>query len=378
MPVYISEIAPTHLRGGLGVINQLVRALAAGSLRYALLLILHVSPASMSSSPTSSRSPSSPSSPFTKAVTLGVLIAYAIGMVVGWRDLAIVGAIIPAVLGLLSFFIPASPRWLFKRGRSDAAAAALERLRGSAFVIDGELGEIDQAVREDAANTERVSPADLFRGAAGRAMVVGAGLMIFQQFSGVNAVIFYSGSIFTAAGFSNANTASLIVSGVQVVVTGLSCFVVDKSGRRSLLMAAGVGMSASTGVLGYYFYQKQHDADVSGTIALVSVIVYVACFSFGLGAIPWLMMSEIFPVRVRGLASSFATMLNWSCSFLVTETFASMNSSLTEAGTFWFYGGVCLLGVAFVLFYVPETKVRRHGRRREETEGARGCKGYCY
>merc|ERR1711934_1086977 len=103
-------------------------------------------------------------------------------------------------------------------------------------------------------------------------------------------------------------------------------------------------MSAAASVLGYYYYQNDHDQNPSGTIALVSVILYIACFSIGLGAIPWLMMSEIFPVSVRGKASSLATLLNWTCSFIVTETFDQMNSSLQPQGTVWFYAGVCIAG----------------------------------
>ena len=295
-------------------------------------------------------------------MTLGVLVSYAIGMRLSWRNLALVGAMPPAALGLLSLIIPSTPRYLFKKGRSEAAARSLQRLRGPNYNIDAELSEIDKAIYEDATRAASATFGDLFRGAAARAMVIGAGLMLFQQFSGINVVVFYSGQIFEDAGFSNANVSAIMVSAVQVVVTGLSCFVVDKSGRRGLLMAAGIGMSAACSVLGYYFYQKEHEQNPSGTIALVSVILYIACFAFGLGAIPWLMMSEIFPVSVRGKASSLATMLNWSCSFLVTETFNNMKSSLTEEGTFWFYGGVCILGVAFVLIYVPETKVRRGWR----------------
>ena len=109
---------------------------------------------------------------------------------------------------------------------------------------------------------------------------------------------------------------------------------------------------------GYYFFEKNNHHAPSGNIAVVSVILYITCFSFGLGAIPWLMMSEIFPSRVRGLASSMATLFNWTCSFTVTETFSEMIKAFTEEGVFWFYGCVCVLGVLFVLFYVPETKVR--------------------
>eukprot|EP00045_Choanoeca_perplexa_P007224 m.63910 g.63910 ORF g.63910 m.63910 type:complete len:503 (+) comp13983_c0_seq1:423-1931(+) len=320
VPVYISEIAPTELRGGLGSINQL-------------------------------------------GVTLGVLVSYAIGMGVSWRPLALIGAAIPAGLAVLSIFFPASPRWLFSKGREEAAARTLSKLRGPGFNIDQEMGEIDEAISA-AREANDVSFMDLFRGGAGKAMTVSLVLMLYQQFSGINVVIFYAGKIFKDADMPNANVPALIVSAVQVVVTAFAGSIIDKTGRRALLMSAGIGMASACAVLGYYFYEKEQHNNPSGGIAVASVMLYIFCFSLGLGAVPWLMMSEIFPVRIRGLASSFATLFNWTCSFIVTETFNSMIDAMTEQGVFWFYGGVCIAGMLYVLFYVPETK----GRSLEELE----------
>eukprot|EP00730_Choanoeca_flexa_P017114 TRINITY_DN8198_c0_g1_i3.p1 TRINITY_DN8198_c0_g1~~TRINITY_DN8198_c0_g1_i3.p1 ORF type:complete len:505 (+),score=112.64 TRINITY_DN8198_c0_g1_i3:113-1627(+) len=320
VPVYISEIAPTELRGGLGSINQL-------------------------------------------GVTIGILVSYAIGMGVKWRLLALIGAIIPASLSVLSFFFPASPRWLYSKGLEEASAQSLRKLRGKHYHLDEEMREIDESISATK-DMEDVSLMDLFRGGAGKAMTIAIILMIYQQFSGVNAVIFFSGKIFADAGMSNPNVPALIVAAVQVVVTAFAGSIVDRSGRRSLLMGAGIGMASSCAVLGYYFYEKSNGDAPNGLIAVVSLILYIFCFSLGLGAVPWLMMSEIFPVRIRGLASSFATLFNWTCSFIVTETFQSMKEALTEQGVFWFYGGICICGMLYVLFYVPETK----GRSLEELE----------
>eukprot|EP00043_Microstomoeca_roanoka_P007023 m.68003 g.68003 ORF g.68003 m.68003 type:complete len:507 (+) comp13662_c0_seq1:177-1697(+) len=318
IPVYIAEIAPTNLRGGMGSINQL-------------------------------------------AVTAGILLAYAIGLGVRWDALAWIGALIPGALGLCSFIVPPSPRYLAKKERMEAALNSLKRLRGPGVNVEVELNEI---VNNIASEEKSGSIMDVFRGASGRALIVAAALMLFQQFSGINAVIFFSAQIFEDAGFSNSNVAALIVSGVQVVVTAISCVLVDKSGRRALLMVSGLGMAASAALLGYFFWMQNNQYSISGTVALVNVIVYIACFSLGLGAIPWLMMSEIFPSRTRGTASSLATLLNWTCSFIVTETFASIKSALHEQGVFWLYGGVCIAGVIYVWLDVPETK----GRSLEEIE----------
>lgn len=190
---------------------------------------------------------------------------------------------------------------------------------------------------------EDVSLMDLFRGATKKAMIVATILMIYQQFSGINVVIFFASpvgvllrvpssssifstqpcllasgeltpdnlQIFADAGFSNGNLPGLIVGVVQVVITAIACVIIDKTGRRALLITAGIGMAGASAILGYYFWSKDHDYDQNGAIAVAMVVIYIAFFGLGLGAIPWLMMSEIFPAKTRGMASSAATLLNW-------------------------------------------------------------------
>eukprot|EP00051_Salpingoeca_urceolata_P005436 m.73231 g.73231 ORF g.73231 m.73231 type:complete len:508 (-) comp14328_c0_seq1:16-1539(-) len=327
VPVYIAEISPSEYRGGLGTINQL-------------------------------------------AVTVGVLLVYAIGLALDaskstshWHPLALIAAIIAGALFVLTFFIPATPRWLLSKGRRSEAERAVRSIQGPLADCENELRSIEQAI-EESQKIGKASLSELFQGAAAKAMVIAFGLMLVQQFSGINVVIFFSGKIFSQAGFTNANLPALVVSIVQVIVTGISCLIIDKAGRRALLLMATIGMTASCIVLGYYFYLLDHNQDPEGVIALVSVVLYIACFSLGLGAIPWLIMSEVFPMRVRGVAASLATLFNWTCSFIVTETFQSTIDAFTEAGTFWFYAAVCAGGALFVMAYVPETK----GRTLEEIE----------
>eukprot|EP01147_Barroeca_monosierra_P004188 gene4188-6534_t len=318
VPVYIAEVAPPHLRGGMGSINQL-------------------------------------------AVTLGVLLSYSIGAGVEWQALAWIGAFIPGSLALACFFLPESPRFLVKQGSMQKATSSMRRLRGRRADVQKEINEIVESL----ATEEKASSIfDVFQGSSGRALVIAMVLMIFQQFSGINAVIFYSGQIFEDAGFSNSNIAALIIGSVQFVVTGISCVIVDKSGRRALLMVAGMIMAASSSMLGYFFWLQNNDYSVAGTLALVNVIIYIAGFSVGLGAIPWVIMSEIFSSRVRGIASSLSTLLNWSCSFTVTETFSPMKEAMHEQGVFWFYTAVCICGTTYVFFQLPETK----GRSLEELQ----------
>eukprot|EP00055_Hartaetosiga_balthica_P016704 m.106628 g.106628 ORF g.106628 m.106628 type:complete len:565 (-) comp9158_c1_seq5:1908-3602(-) len=320
VPVYIAEIAPAALRGGLGSINQL-------------------------------------------AITTGVFLVYMIGTEVDWKQLAWISAIFAGGLCVTVLFVPQSPRWLCKKGRSEQAQSSLKRLRGEGYNTNMEIKQILDGLENEGGNQGSI--ADLFRGGAKKALIVGVLLMLFQQFSGINVFVFYSASIFEDAGVSDANLSAILFSIVQMIVTGISCILVDKAGRRALLMTAGIGMCASLILLGYYFWLKDNGYYMSGKIALVSSFVYISAFSLGFGAIPWVIMSEIFPGHLRGIASSFATCVNWTSAFIVTEVFSSMKSAMGESGVFWFYAAVCFLGVVYVLIFVPETK----GRTLEQIEG---------
>ena len=251
-------------------------------------------------------------------------------LVTRYKTLAIIGAVLPCALLVLTLFLPQSPRWLLSQMRNEDATKALQAIRGASADIDTEKEEMINAIKSNESE-DKASIGDLFKGSTGSAMKIAAGLMVFQQFSGINCVIFFATEIFKSAGISNASTGSLIVGVVQVVITVLSCFLIDKAGRRALLMTAGTGMFSALVVLGFYYYFKEHngpDNQPAGNVAVASVIAYVSFFSLGLGAIPWLMMSEIFPARTRGLAASVATCLNWTLSFIITETFSSLKVRL--------------------------------------------------
>lgn len=208
-------------------------------------------------------------------------------------------------------------------------------------------------------------------------------MMVFQQFCGINAVLFYDAKIFSTAGFKDAEGVSLAVGGTQVIATGVACLLVDKSGRRILLIIGGIVMFVCTLLLGIYYDiaklpkdadEKQisifgswsHSVALSNIswLAVLCVLVYIIVFSLGWGPLPWLLMSEIFPPRARGLASGIVTLINWSFVFVVTYSFDSMTRTFYEQGTFWFFSGFSLLSFLFVLFFVPETK----GKTLEEIE----------
>ena len=210
--------------------------------------------------------------------------------------------------------------------------------------------------------------------------------MLFQQLSCINGVIFNCASIFKAAGFTNAKKVTIIIGVVQCFGTGVACLVVDRAGRRVLLLAASVVMCLSLVALGVYFEiyipkQPSNQAEVGRDVFLTSIshsvsadkiswlsvmslILFVIGFAIAWGPLPWLMVSEIFPTRARGRAGAISTFVNWFSSFIVTLTFEPLVQSITFQGTYWMYGGFMFLSFVFVFFVVPETK----GKTLEEIE----------
>ena len=209
-------------------------------------------------------------------------------------------------------------------------------------------------------------------------LIISIGLMAFQQFSGINAILFNAASIFARAGFEDGKLVSIAVGVIQLFGTGLACLIMDRAGRRILLLTTAIGMFVTLVGLGVYFeiyIPPKSDAllgSISHSVAaskinwlsILCLVLFNFFFALAWGPVPWLVMSEIFPLRARGPASSMATMANWLVSFIVTKTYDSMQSSLTIAGTFWFFGGCAFLGFVFVYILMPETK----GKTLEEIE----------
>ncbi|KAH9319309.1 hypothetical protein KI387_021078, partial [Taxus chinensis] len=282
VPVYIGETAPNHLRGSLGTVNQL-------------------------------------------SVTIGIMLAYLFGLFVPWRPLAILGVIPCALLILGLFFIPESPRWLAKVGMDSDFEAALQALRGYNFDVTTEEAEIKSAVDLD--NQEsRIRFSDLLERRYLHPLAIGIGLLLLQQLSGVNGIMFYSSSIFKSAGISSGNIATLGLGAIQVVMTAITTWLMDKAGRRILLMISSGGMAICIFLVGLAFYLKDYVPGSSSyetflsVLALFGLLVYIISFSLGIGAIPWIIMSEILPANVKGVGGSVATLANWLSSWAVTMT----------------------------------------------------------
>jgi SP family galactose:H+ symporter-like MFS transporter len=320
-PMYMSEISPKKIRGSLVSINQL-------------------------------------------AVTIGIVLAYlvdyALSAVQGWRYMFGIAAIPSTALVIAMWRMPPSPRWLMSRNRGNKARDVLEHIRGKKDVTS-ETKEIRNSLAKQKGGVE-----DLFHPLLRMALIVGIGLAIFQQITGINTVIYYSPTILEFAGFKTAGFSILATVGVGIVNVGFTVLAIrlmDRVGRRPLLLIGVAGQIAGLVILGLAF-QLHHLASLVGYIAVVSLAIYVASFAIGLGPIFWLMISEIYPLRVRGAAMSIATVANWGLNLAVALTFLTLVSVLGRPETFWLYAVIGVVAWIFIYRLVPETK----GRSLEEIE----------
>ncbi|RYR06381.1 hypothetical protein Ahy_B06g086119 isoform C [Arachis hypogaea] len=271
------------------------------------------------------------------------------------------GGILPCALlmpGL--FFIPESPRWLAKMGMTDEFETSLQVLRGFDTDIAEEATEIRAAVASSSRRTA-LRFAELKQRRYWLPLMIGIGLLVLQQLSGINGVLFYASTIFEGAGISSSDVATFGVGAVQVLATSLTLWLADKSGRRLLLIISSAGMAVSLFVVAIAFYVKDYISESSSLYEILSylsmagVLAMVVAFSLGMGAMPWLIMSEILPINIKGFAGSFATLANWFFSWLITLT-ANMLLDWSSGGTFTIYAVVCAFTVVFVSIWVPETK----------------------
>ncbi|CAG0894217.1 unnamed protein product [Cyprideis torosa] len=289
---------------------------------------------------------------------LGILAMYLVGSFADWTQLAMFGATIPCIYMFCMFLVPETPRFYISRGKRQAAFKALKWLRPDGHRLAHELKEIELHM-ETREKAEKAGLRDFVKPVYVQALLISMGLMFFQQFSGINAVIFYSAQIFRAAGSKmDENLSSIIIGIVNLLATLISNVFIDKLGRKILLYISGTFMSISLFILGLYFNWKSEDNDLShlGWLPLSCFIIFVSAFSIGAGPIPWLMLGEIFPVKIRGMAASATTAFNWTCTFIVTKNFKSITTGLGIHGAFWLFGINCAIMVAFVALFLPETK----------------------
>ncbi len=313
-PLYISEVAPASSRGALVSLYQF-------------------------------------------AITIGILAAYLIDYALAagaqWRwmlGLAVVPSLI-LIGGMLA--MPESPRYLFKIALRVRARDVLQRIYADAGASAREEQSILESLRVKSAGFEAFK-----QPAIGLALFIGISLAVLQQITGINTVIYYGPQIFQMAGIASASAsifAQTLVGAVNCGMTLIAIFFVDRVGRKPLLYAGLSGMFVALAVLAYSF-ARPHLSGSLGTIALASMMVYVGCFAFSFGPILWLLLSEIFPLPVRGLGMSLSTLANWVGNFLVSQFFLTMVERLGRPATFGIYALLCIVTLLFVRSMVPETK----------------------
>lgn len=316
---------------------------------------------------------------------IGILFVFSTGMYLDWRTLAYLGAALPVPYFLLSLLIPETPHWLVGHNNESGAKKSLQWLRGgNESDVAAELKNI-VSTSESETVSKNTSMLALFERNNFKPLLISLGLMLFQQFSGINAVIFYTVMIFKDAGSSiDENLCTIIVGLVNFGATFLATILIDRLGRKVLLYISGCAMAVTLMTLGGFFYVKNNGTDVStiGWLPLASFVIFVVGFSLGFGPVPWLMMGEILPRKVRGTAASVATAFNWLCTFLVTKTFTDMIAVMGTYGAFWLFGTVCIIALIFVFLFVPETRgssledielrMRGHARRKSTEANANG------
>ncbi|XP_031348940.1 facilitated trehalose transporter Tret1-like isoform X2 [Photinus pyralis] len=318
-PLYTSEIAEKEIRGALGSYFQLL-------------------------------------------LTVGILFSYIIGFVADIKTYTIIVAILPLVFCVVFFFQPETPVYRMKQKREGDARAALIRLRGKEYDVDAELKEIRETLEAEEKN--RVSFITCMKTRSAKiASIVCFSLMFFQQAGGINAVIFYTGDIFKSSGSSlDPGVATIICGVIQSISTFVSSLIIDKLGRRILLILSDLLMVVSGVALGIFFSLKERELvdketlSTLGFLPIVSLSVFFIVFSLGFGPIPWMISSELFPSEIKSVASSAAGTFNWFIAFLITKFYLSLKNAVGGDVTFYIFSVISLIGTIFCVFVVPETK----------------------
>jgi sugar porter (SP) family MFS transporter len=320
VPLYIGEFAPPKVRGALVSLNQL-------------------------------------------AITAGILVSYLVDYGLSgsgdWRLMFGLAAIPAGALFVGMLFQYESPHWLVEKGREDEARAVLRQLRDPS-TVDAEVAEVKEVARA------RASVRDLLAPALRPALATGVLLAVFQQVTGINTVIYYAPSLLHDAGLgsSSALLANVGIGAVNVGMTIIAIRLLDRTGRRPLLIGGTIGMAIGMFATAFAFIGGDHLTGARAVVAIIGLVVYTGSFAIGLGPVFWLLIAEIYPLRVRGAAMSVASMANWGANFVVTISFLTLLSAIGGTGVFLLFGFLTLVAIAYFWKKVPET----NGRSLQEIE----------
>src|SRR5471032_3062743 len=327
-PMYIAEVSPAEKRGTFVAVNQLTIVIGVLAAQLVNLMIAE---------------------PVTANASMAA-IAQSWNGQLGWRWMFGSGAVPAVAFLILLFMVPESPRWLVKVGRFDQAEKVLAKI-GSAEYARSMLAEIRQSM--DADDTQRVRLPQLFARRVRPVMIIGIVLAVFQQWCGINVIFNYAQEIFASAGFDiNDTLKSIVATGlINLIFTLLALPLVDRIGRRRLMQYGAAGLTII-----YVLIGMAYSFGIMGLPVLLLVLVAIAIYAVTLAPVTWVLLSEIFPNRVRGTAMATCTLALWVACFVLTYTFPLLNVALGAAGSFFLYGAICLAGWAFVQIKVPETK----------------------
>ena len=329
--MYIAEVAPSNQRGKLVSINQLAIVIGVLAAQIVNLLIYNVAPVSAGAS------------------TSELLDSW--NGHTGWRLMFAAEAIPAVVFFVLGLLIPESPRWLVNNSRNNEAFQVLELIGGVDFA-HSELSEIQSSLESPIPEDANIP---LVSSRIRRVLALGLFLAVFQQWCGINVIFNYAEEIFTAAGYSVSGLMlNIAITGVvNLLFTFVAIRAVDLLGRRPLMLIGAAGLSICYAAIGIsYFFELQ------GAYVLMFVLFAIAIYAMTLAPITWVLLAEIFPNQIRGAAMSMCVGALWVACFLLTVTFKPINNSMGPAGTFWLYGGICLVGYLVLFKLVPETKGR--------------------
>lgn len=334
-PMYIAEISPAYMRGRLVSINQLTIVLGILAAQITNYLIAEKVP---------------------EGATDEFILNSWNGQT-GWRWMFWAEGFLSVLFFILSFLIPESPRFLCKTGKWESAERILAKIGGKGYAADEKI-----AIRESLVHSgERVKWKNLVAKDVRPVLIIGVFLAVFQQWCGINVIFNYAEEIFTAAGFSVTDMLfNVVITGaVNLVFTLLAMRLVDNWGRRKLMLLGASGLAVI-----YIFLGASYFFEWKGLVVLVLVMTAIAAYAMTLAPITWVVLSEIFPNRIRGAAMAVATTALWIACFILTYTFPILNNLLDASGTFWLYAFICLAGFLFILKKLPETK----GKTLEEIE----------
>ncbi len=305
------------------------------------------------------------------AITVGIFLAYLVnGQLASgdWRIMLGAAAIPGLALFAIGLVAPESPRWLMIMKRRDEAAAETHKVQPG-IDVEAQLDSIEKVLKED---EKAASWAEIFNREWRRPLLIAIGLAVFQQVTGINAIIYYANQIFASAGFATETSRATVtiwaIGGVNVVATLIAIAFIDRIGRRKLLLTGLLGMGISLAVVGaaFRFIAPAGQAAVAGAanagpttagiVTVVALVVFISCFAFSLGPVVWTVINEVFPARIRGRGVALATAVNWGSAYLVSQFFLSLVDAIGSSFTFWVLTFFCILGWIWIYRSVPETK----------------------